>query len=74
MTVITAGTMFYSCETTELEDLVSPNALSADLADADHAFGRGVRGGDAQALIMLITRVAQSAQQSPVELGHDSGN
>ena len=35
MTVITAGTMFYSCETTELEDLVSPNALSADLADAD---------------------------------------
>ena len=35
MTVIAAGTMFYSCETTELEDLVSPNALSPDLADAD---------------------------------------
>ena len=35
MTVIAAGTMFYSCETTELEDLVDPNALSPDLADAD---------------------------------------
>ena len=35
MTVFVAGTMFYSCETTELEDLVDPNALSADLADAD---------------------------------------
>jgi len=35
MTVLAAGTMFYSCETTELEDLASPNALSADLADAD---------------------------------------
>ena len=35
MTVLAAGTMFYSCETTELEDLVSPNALSPDLADAD---------------------------------------
>ena len=35
MTVIAAGTMFYSCETTELEDLVSPNALSPDLASAD---------------------------------------
>ena len=35
MTVFAAGTMFYSCETTELEDLASPNALSADLADAD---------------------------------------
>ena len=35
MTVIAAGTMFYSCETTELEDLASPNALSPDLADAD---------------------------------------
>ena len=35
MTVFVAGTMFYSCETTELEDLASPNALSADLADAD---------------------------------------
>ena len=34
MTVLAAGTMFYSCETTELEDLASPNALSADLADA----------------------------------------
>ena len=35
MTVIAACTMFYSCETTELEDLASPNALSPDLADAD---------------------------------------
>jgi hypothetical protein len=35
MTVIAAGSMFYSCETTELEDLVSPNALSPDLASAD---------------------------------------
>ena len=35
MTVIASATMFYSCETTELEDLVDPNALSPDLADAD---------------------------------------
>ena len=35
MTVLAAGSMFYSCETTELEDLVSPNALSPDLASAD---------------------------------------
>ena len=35
MTVIAAGTMFYSCETMELEDLTDPNALSPDLADAD---------------------------------------
>ena len=35
MTVIATCTMFYSCETTELEDLASPNALSPDLADAD---------------------------------------
>ena len=35
MTIIASATMFYSCETTELEDLVSPNALSPDLADAD---------------------------------------
>ena len=30
MTVIATCTMFYSCETTELEDLASPNALSPD--------------------------------------------
>ena len=35
MTVLPAALFFYSCETTELEDLASPNALSADLADAD---------------------------------------
>lgn len=35
MTVVATCTMFYSCETTELEDLASPNALSPDLADAD---------------------------------------
>jgi hypothetical protein len=35
MTVLSASLFFYSCETTELEDLASPNALSADLADAD---------------------------------------
>ena len=35
MTVFVAGSMFYSCETTELEDLASPNALSPDLASAD---------------------------------------
>ena len=35
MTVIATGTMFYSCETMELEDLTDPNALSPDLADAD---------------------------------------
>ena len=35
MTVLPAALFFHSCETTELEDLASPNALSADLADAD---------------------------------------
>ena len=35
MTVIASATMFYSCETTELEDLADPNALSPDLADAN---------------------------------------
>ena len=35
MTVLSASVFFYSCETTELEDLASPNALSADLADVD---------------------------------------
>ena len=35
MTVIASATMFYSCETMELEDLTDPNALSPDLADAD---------------------------------------
>ena len=35
MTVIASATMFYSCETMELEDLTDPNALSPDLADAN---------------------------------------
>ena len=35
ITVLSASVFFYSCETTELEDLASPNALSADLADVD---------------------------------------
>ena len=35
LTVFATGTLFYSCETMELEDLASPNALSPDLADAD---------------------------------------
>ncbi|MDG1681833.1 MAG: SusD/RagB family nutrient-binding outer membrane lipoprotein [Flavobacteriaceae bacterium] len=35
MTVIASGTMFYSCDTLELEDLTDPNSLSPDLADAD---------------------------------------
>jgi len=35
MMVLASATMFYSCETTELEDLASPNSLSPDLADAD---------------------------------------
>ena len=34
MMVIASATMFYSCETMELEDLASPNSLSPDLADA----------------------------------------
>ena len=33
--VLASATMFYSCETMELEDLASPNSLSPDLADAD---------------------------------------
>ena len=32
---VASGAMFYSCETTELENLASPNALSPDLADPD---------------------------------------
>jgi len=35
MTVVASSTMFYSCDTLELEDLTDPNSLSADLADAD---------------------------------------
>ena len=35
MMVLASATMFYSCETMELEDLASPNSLSPDLADAD---------------------------------------
>lgn len=35
MTVLATGTLFYSCETIELENLASPNALSPDQADAN---------------------------------------
>ena len=35
MTVVASSTMFYSCDTLEMEDLTDPNALSPDLADAD---------------------------------------
>ena len=35
LTFVATGTMFYSCETTELEQLTSPNALSPDQADPD---------------------------------------
>jgi hypothetical protein len=35
MTVVASSTMFYSCDTLEMEDLASPNALSPDLASAD---------------------------------------
>jgi len=35
MTVVASSTMFFSCDTLEMEDLASPNSLSADLADAD---------------------------------------
>jgi len=35
MTVVATSTLFYSCETTEMEILASPNELSPDQADAD---------------------------------------
>jgi len=35
MTVVASSTMFYSCDTLEMEDLASPNSLSPELADAD---------------------------------------
>jgi hypothetical protein len=35
MTVVASSTMFYSCDTLEMEDLTDPNSLSPDLADAD---------------------------------------
>jgi hypothetical protein len=35
ITVLAMGTVFYSCETIELENLTSPNALSPDQADAN---------------------------------------
>ena len=38
LTVLATGTMFYSCETTELEDLASPNALAEDQADPSLLF------------------------------------
>ena len=40
MMVVASATMFYSCETMELEDLASPNSLSPDLADADLLLNR----------------------------------
>jgi len=40
MMVLASATMFYSCETMELEDLASPNSLSPDLADADLLLNR----------------------------------
>ena len=38
LTVLATSTMFYSCESLELEDLASPNALAPDQADADLLF------------------------------------
>ena len=35
MTIIASSTMFYSCETLELENLASPNSLSDDQANPD---------------------------------------
>ena len=35
-----SGFLFQSCETTELEDLASPNALSPDDASADLLFNQ----------------------------------
>lgn len=35
LALISSGTLFYSCETTELEQLVSPNAISPEQADPD---------------------------------------
>jgi hypothetical protein len=35
MTIVVSSTMFYSCETFELENLTDPNALSPDKADAN---------------------------------------
>jgi len=35
MTIVASSTMFFSCDTLEMEDLASPNALSPDLASAD---------------------------------------
>ena len=35
MTIIASSTLFYSCETIELEDLASPNSLDASKADPD---------------------------------------
>lgn len=36
MTVLATGTLFYSCETVELENLVDPNALNPTQADANN--------------------------------------
>ncbi|NQX76788.1 MAG: SusD/RagB family nutrient-binding outer membrane lipoprotein [Gilvibacter sp.] len=35
LALISSGSLFYSCETTELEQLVSPNAISPEQADPD---------------------------------------
>ena len=40
LTMIASGTLFYSCETVELEDLASPNALSPSQADINFLFNR----------------------------------
>lgn len=40
LTMLTMGTLFYSCETTELELITSPNALSPELADPEFMLNR----------------------------------
>jgi len=35
LTILSTGTLFYSCETVELEELASPNSLSPTQADVD---------------------------------------
>jgi len=40
LTMLTTGTLFYSCETVELEQLTSPNALSPTQADVNLLLNR----------------------------------
>ena len=40
LTMLTTGTLFYSCETVELENLTSPNALSPTQADVNLLLNR----------------------------------